>query len=265
MSHNKKTFEDLGFTDNFIFAATMQHKELSREIAEILLGIPVKSAELLERAQNVQAGYENRGVPLQVQLGDEDQAIRLELQVLSNGEEDLVGRARYYHSTIDFDWLQTNQDLSMLPPVYVVFVCLFDPFGMGIPQYTTKAVINETGESAGYDSCTIFYNADAHGAATTEKLQELLQYMKTGSWVKGGISEKLEKQVNLVKKSPEQREKFMALDLAFWEAREKGREEVMERLILKALKKGRSKEFILEEFECTEEAYEKALRSLGEA
>ena len=40
-------------------------------------------------------------------------------------------RARYYHSQMDMDILASGQEYKELPPAYVIFVCDFDPFGMG--------------------------------------------------------------------------------------------------------------------------------------
>lgn len=54
--------------------------------------------------------------------------INVEMQAVSHAA--LGKRARYYHSQIDMDLLETGKEYVELPDSYVIFICDFDPFGL---------------------------------------------------------------------------------------------------------------------------------------
>ena len=50
----------------------------------------------------------------------------------------LPKRVRFYHAKIDAETLKSGEDYGMLKKVYVIFIMLFDPFGLNRMVYTIK-------------------------------------------------------------------------------------------------------------------------------
>ena len=58
---------------------------------------------------------------------------RIEMQVLDS--KDLPKRSRYYQALIDVDCLKSGQLYSTLKDSYIIFICMEDIFGQGLPLY----------------------------------------------------------------------------------------------------------------------------------
>ena len=51
----------------------------------------------------------------------------------------LPKRSRYYQALLDFDLLQAGQPYDLLPPTFIIFICIFDFFENGNYVYTFKS------------------------------------------------------------------------------------------------------------------------------
>ena len=67
-------------------------------------------------------------------LKDSDKIFDIELQ--NAIDDDLPLRTRFYQSMLDCDNLLKGQDYSELPTSFVIFICKYDPFNLGLPIYT---------------------------------------------------------------------------------------------------------------------------------
>ena len=54
--------------------------------------------------------------------------------------KELAKRARYYQALMDIDTLKRGEPYSSLPESYVLFLCLDDIFGCGLPVYSFQNV-----------------------------------------------------------------------------------------------------------------------------
>ena len=124
----KKKFQELTIRDNFMFAAVMMQEENCKRFIEMLLGIKIRKINI-SYEKSLIYNPEYKGVRLDVYASDENNTrYDIEMQV---AQQILGKRARYYHSQMDMDILASGQEYKELPPAYVIFVCDFDPFGMG--------------------------------------------------------------------------------------------------------------------------------------
>lgn len=64
--YNFKPFEELTFTDGFIFYIAMQDEEICKGVIEHLLGIKIKKIEYLNTEQTFKIGYETKSIRLDV-------------------------------------------------------------------------------------------------------------------------------------------------------------------------------------------------------
>ena len=51
----------------------------------------------------------------------------------------LPKRSRYYQALLDFDLLQAGQPYDLLPPTFIIFICIFDFFEMVIMSILLKS------------------------------------------------------------------------------------------------------------------------------
>lgn len=131
-------------------------------------------------------------------------------------------RTRYYQSLIDIDQLEKNMDYRKLKESYIIFICTFDPFGKGLPVYTTKTVFDED-NVLNYDDKTnkVFYNLSALELKQKDsKLGIFLNYMST-SLANDEYTSKIEEAVKKAKYNLNWRKEYMTVGMWIDEEREK--------------------------------------------
>lgn len=75
MGQFSKKWEDLDFSDNFIFCKVMKNEELCKEMLQILLKLNIKKIEYLNTEQHIETIYDAKGIRMDVFLKDSDKVI----------------------------------------------------------------------------------------------------------------------------------------------------------------------------------------------
>lgn len=182
MRKRRKTIQELTFKDNFMFAAVMLDEENAKGVVERALGIHVDHVEI-SYEKSIVYNPEYKGIRLDVYLRDDrNRHFNVEMQVANT---EIFKRSRYYHSQIDMELLSTGIDYEQLPESYVIFLCDFDPIGVGKYKYTRRQVIEED-RNYEYDdgSYTVFLSTV--GTNENEVSQELVTFLK---YVGAGLEE----------------------------------------------------------------------------
>ena len=113
--------------------------------------------------------YESKGIRLDVYTADESHVFDIEIQ--TSIPPDLGKRTRYYQSMMDCDNLLKGQNYNDLKESYVIFICLSDPFKLGLPVYTFRNICEENPSAELNDkSYKVFYNASAYEKETDKEL-----------------------------------------------------------------------------------------------
>ena len=128
-----KPYDELFFTDDFLFTKIMRDPQIAKGVVQNLLGIKVKKIEFITSQYSIDELYGGKGIRLDAYLEDEDKVIDIEMQTVIKKDEGL--RMRYYQSMMDIDHLNRGEGYSDLKESYVVFICLDDPLGGGKPVY----------------------------------------------------------------------------------------------------------------------------------
>lgn len=136
-----KAYDDLFFTDDFMFCKVMQNEEICIGVVEALLNIKVRKIEYVNQQHYLKEVYTGRGVRLDVYVQDSDKVFDIEMQTYNKKDEGL--RMRYYQSLIDIDMLRKGDNYSNLKESYILFICTYDPFGLGLPVYTFESLCRE--------------------------------------------------------------------------------------------------------------------------
>lgn len=174
MGRNQKTLQDLTIKDNFMFAAVMMDPENCRRVLERILEIAIDHVDV-SYEKSIVYHPEYKGVRLDVYARDEKNThFSVEMQV---ADKKIGKRARYYHSQVDVELLGTGLDYTELPDCYVLFICDFDPIGLGKYRYTMKKTFREKPDLDYEDGeYTIFVSTK--GTNEREVPQELVSFLQ---------------------------------------------------------------------------------------
>ena len=175
-----KKYEDLEFTDNFMFIKIMtENPDLCAELIGLILQKKVIGLRPAIYEDTINPAYESRGIRLDVYVEDEeDRRYDVEMQV--NPEKDLYLRGRYYHSTMDVEMLHSGQDYTELKDSFVIFICkngIHDGYEM--PICTIRSLCVENIEKPITDGiCTVIVDAECDNEEYSQELRDFLKFVK---------------------------------------------------------------------------------------
>lgn len=170
----KKTIQDLTISSNFMFAAVMLDPENCKDLLERALGIPIDHVEV-DREKSLIYHPEYKSVRLDVYAKDgKGSHFNVEMQVAT---EHLPKRARYYHGQLDMNLLLSGLSYDELPDCYVIFICDFDPFGLGKYRYTLRKTFSED-ETYSYQDGAHTLFLSTKGTNDAEVPNELVAFLK---------------------------------------------------------------------------------------
>ena len=172
---------------------------------------------------------EYKGVRLDVYAKDEKNThFNVEMQTVP--KEALGKRARYYHSQIDMEMLETGAEYPELANSYVIFICDFDPFGWRKYRYTFRNLCLEEELAELDDGCeTIFLNTKGiNDGDVPLALERFLKYV--GADLSSSTEDfedefvaQLQKTVKHVKESRRMEGRYMLTELLMQDERRAGR------------------------------------------
>ena len=172
-----KKWEDLTITDDFMFCKVMSDPDICKELLEILLHIKIERLEFQEPQKSFKLTSESRGIRLDVYVKDSNRIFDIELQ--TTNERNLELRTRYYQGVMDISELEKGEFFSNMKESYIIFICMFDPFGADMPIYTVKQTFAENDKLIFNDKThKIFYNVKAfEKIANDVETKAFLEYL----------------------------------------------------------------------------------------
>ena len=252
-----KSYEELKFSDDFMFGKIMEDKELCREVLECLLQQPV--GELTEVQTQREFRYTSDGKPIRLDVYNEDSDGRIydaEMENLNHKSVEshqLPRRSRFYQGAIDIDFMDKNYSYKLLPESRVIFICTFDPFKLGLSRYTFRERCDENPEICLNDGTEkVFYNCKYEGEDIPEDIRNLYEFIDTGN-ASDELTEKLNSAVAKAHMNEMWRTQYMKEWVVIQDARDEGREEGREETIIRKvclkLRKGKEIWQIADELE----------------
>lgn len=211
---NNITFQDLDLNNAFLFAATAQNPEVCQLILEIALGHPVPKVKV-HAEHTVLYSSDFKSIRLDV-YGEDEVDVRYDLE-FQNEKKNLPKRSRYYQAELDVSSLKPGEDYSNLKPLYIIFICTFDPFDRGFYRYTFEPICKEDKELVLNDeTCRVFLNTKGkNNEDVPEDLVEFLHYMEnsTDQYIEAKTHSqsvrKIHDMVKQVKRNAKLEEQFM--------------------------------------------------------
>ena len=137
-----------------------------------------------ETERTVAVAADAKAVRLDVLFENDEEWYDIELQVTY--QEYLPQRSRYYQSVMTVYSMERGEEYSNMKPGYVIFICLFDPFGKNLPIYSFQMCDGKNSLILGDGQFTIFLNANCTVNVPTE-LESFFRYLRTGEAPEGDV------------------------------------------------------------------------------
>ena len=170
---------ELEFSDWPMFDLLMTNEELCRELLEVVLDAPVSNIEYIIAENDIRPTLTNHGVRLDACVKTENEVCNIEMQTVKRAK--LGRRLRFYQGAMDTLALRRGEHYGNLPPCYIVFICLHDPFNAGLPVYTLNVKCQEnTSVKTDHGFTWIVLAAPAWDRLPPGRLRNLLHYIATG-------------------------------------------------------------------------------------
>ena len=172
----QKKWENLTFTDDFIFSRVMHDENICRQVVELILGVRIGKIHYLSAQDEHKTDPDSMRIIMDVFLRDENRIINVEVQ--TGHKKELPKRSRYYQSVADVSTTTTGTKYRDLPENILIFICTFDPFNRNFPRYTFQYICNEDKRLKLKDgSLRIFLNTKATElSALDQKLQAFYHF-----------------------------------------------------------------------------------------
>ena len=220
-----KSYEQLQFTDDFMFEKVMEDNELCRDVMECLLQEPVGILQSVQTEQRFQLTSDGKPIRLDVYTRDKKAIYDAEMQNLNHKKVstlELPRRSRFYQSMMDADFLQKGNLYQDLPEGKVLFICTFDPFGRNFPKYTFQNKCEEDGTLSLYDGTfKIFCNCTASTDNLPKAQKDLYDYISTGI-ANSPLTRRIEDAVAKIKDNEKWRSEYMKEMLIYADLKREG-------------------------------------------
>ena len=202
-------WEDLTLADNFIFCRVMEENpEICKELLEMLLNIKIEKIEQPNAEKSLKADYHSHGIRFDVYVKDGN-GRSFDIEIQTTRKTNLIKRARYYHGVMDVDALHSGLDYNSLKDSYVIFLCLGDVFGYGLPVYTFRRTAKEDSTILMNDgTTTVFFDALNYDKMSSERMRSFFKYL-CGLDIKDNFTERLSALVERLKINAKRRQEYM--------------------------------------------------------
>ena len=231
-----KKFEDLTFTDHYMFEKVLKNPEICKELLERLLKIQIERLEYPEVEKTISPYYETKGVRLDVYVKDNNKVFDIELQ--NSTDLNLGLRTRYYQSMLDTDNLLKGQHYTELPDSYIVFIFFYDPFEKELPIYTFQTVCIENSNLTIKDNAIKkIFNAKAYNKEEDVAIKSFLQYINNNKTV-DDFTQRLDSFVEKIKQEEVNRKEYQSMNIHDQDTFLRGKNEGYEAGIQQGMQQG---------------------------
>lgn len=158
-----------------------------------------------------------------VEADEKHTVFNLEMQTTT--ARNLPKRMRYYQGMIDLNILEKGDDYNHLKKSYVIFICTFDPFGLGRHIYTFENRCSEdTALTLNDGTVKIILNTKGTLDDVSPEMKRLLDYVD-GKGVSDTFTRDLEEAVQSARQNEKWRLDYMTLQMNYQEKYEQGIEQ----------------------------------------
>ena len=134
----------------------------------------------------------------------------------------LPKRSRYYQALLDIDLLQKGQPYDLLPPTFIIFICVFDFFEQDNYVYTFKKCCLENRELELPDEATtmILNTKGTHGNISKD-IKSFYDYVNNHI-VTTDFTKQIDDEISYLKLDTKVRREFMLMEARLLDERREG-------------------------------------------
>lgn len=197
-----------------MFPAALEDPVTCRLILECI--VEEKIGELAVKVEYTkQYNSEFKCIRLDVFAKDTITEVSYNTEMQNKNEYNLPLRSRYYQAQLDVGGLKPGEDYTNLKPLYVIFICNFDPFKEELYRYTFSMQCEERNIFLNDGVKRIFLNTKGENKdEVSTTLVDFLGYLNdsTDSYVKQNSNEKIREiheRIKILKKNRDVEERYM--------------------------------------------------------
>ena len=216
-----KRFEDLTFTDDFMFCKVMQNPDLCKRLIEMILADTIGKIAYISIQHNLKNYEQAKSVRFDVLVQTENGNLYdVEMQV--SNEKNIPKRMRFYQAAIDSSFLDKGNFYNDLNDSFIIFICLFDVIGKNRPVYTFENICIEDKNISLQDGTKkVIINSEAFKNIEDKDLKEFLEYLKTGK-PNNEFTRRIEEVIQTIKENEQARQEYRLMSTFEMDARYKG-------------------------------------------
>ena len=174
-----KKFKRLTIKDDFIFYKVMQDENICLKVLNIVLKnkLEIAPIKMIVPQAKIETHPELKDVRLDVLVENEKgSSYDVEMQVVNR--KNTQKRMRVYQASIDMSKMKKGQDYNKIGNTIIIFFCMFDPIGKGLPIYSFENYCSEDKNIKMNDGTyKIIVNIKDWEKVEDEDLRALLRYM----------------------------------------------------------------------------------------
>ena len=156
---SSKKFQELNLSDGFLFPAALEDPVTCRLVLECMIEEPISDLSVKVEYTKLY-NSEFKCIRLDVFSKDTVTNVSYNLEMQNQNKYNLPLRSRYYQAQIDVANLEPGDEYQDLKPLYVIFICNFDPFGEELYRYTFSMQCEEKSFPLNDGVKRIFFNTD---------------------------------------------------------------------------------------------------------
>ena len=216
-----KEFQDLTFQDDFMFCKVLQNMKICKRILELVLEEEL-SIKNITSQKTIENHSESKLVRLDVLAEDEKKdKFNIEMQMVNNDK--IPQRMRLYQASIDVYMTEKGTFYANMPNTVIIFFCMFDPIGKGLPIYTFKNICEEDKNIKLNDGTTkIIISVKAYEKVKNPELKGLLKYICDGI-VTTSLTKEIEMAMSNIKQNTTFLKEYKSFYATMQDARMEGR------------------------------------------
>ena len=224
-SPDKKPFDQLTITDDYMFKMVMRNPERVKPLLEMVLNKKIRKINVIETEKTKETGYYSRGIRMDVYIEDDENTV-YDVEMQTGKSRHFGKRFRYYQSAIDIDIVRKGDNIGNLKTSYIIFITTYDPFGKGWYMYPFETLCSwdpsiKINDATQWIILNTTGTTDAKGHEVSDAVKDMLSYMNDGV-PKSDYSKMLDAAVNEIKLNEERRLEYMSINVWAADEREVG-------------------------------------------
>ena len=199
-----------GIRNQVVFGLVMKNERLSKTCLERILGKKITSLKYIESEKVAEVSATVHGTRFDVYCEDDESIYNIEMQAYVVSA--LGKRSRYYQDMMDMILLDKGDDYNLLKKNIVIFICTYDPFGLGRYMYTFENRCAQEPDLSLEDETTkIILNTKGTQNDIPLPLRHFLHFIDTDE-VSDDYTRELEQEVEIVRNDDRWRQPIMTFE-----------------------------------------------------